>query len=195
MKIQQRHTAFSRHEEIALKSDSIVRRRDGEVRKSIRYDEIKSIQLVFEGYSQAHEKNVYRCIVRGHGKKLVFSNSLFHDPQPKMDEEYCKIVKELHQRIGPYSDRIQFWQGSTFYHLLAWIMLIFGAILLVLFPALLIFGLTQGNEISFLVRKLWAIALMPMLLGGVALPLLKLGKRKKYNVLELPGMYLPIGIK
>lgn len=191
MKIAQRHTLFSKHEEICLTESGIARNRGEKTVKEIRYDDIKSIQLLCDGYSTAHEKVVYKCIVKSARKNLTFSNALFHDPQPKMDDQYQKMVQKLHDKVRSNSSDTSFIQGSNTYYVLGWFILIFGSISLAAFPLLFIWAVFAGEDMFPLVRKSWIMALLPLAVMGVALPLIRLGRKSQYDPISIPQDYLP----
>ena len=191
MKIAQRHTLFSKREEIRLTKNGIARIRGERTVKEIQFKDIKSVQLLCEGYSTAHEKVVYRCIVRAPGKSLTFSNALFRDPQTKMDTQYRKIVQKLHDKVHSNTSETKFVQGSNTYYALGWLIWILGSLSLAVLTLMPIWAVFAGKGFSPSARIPWGIALLPFGVIGVALPLIQLGKKSKYDPLLIPYDYLP----
>ena len=191
MKIAQRHTLFSRREEVRLTESGISRIRGQKTVQVIRFKDIKSIQLLCDGYSTGHEKVVYKCVVRAPGKSLTFSNALYNDPQPSMDDQYQSIVRRLHRKVRSNSSETSFTQGSNIYYVLGWFILIFGSLSLAVLPLMFILALLEGKDWFPLVRKSWVMALLPLAIMGVALPLIRLGRKSKYDPLSIPREYLP----
>ncbi len=187
MKINQRHTLFSKPEEVSLGNDALVRTRNGVEKSRIEFADVKSVTLVCDGTSPAHAGTmVYRCIVQSRTTKIVFSNALYGKKDPAMDAKYLKVVRGLHQRLQPYADNIRFTQGNNLWFYASWAGLIASVLLLILFPIVL-FG--TGN-LSVL-RKLWVIVLLPVMTTGIFLPLIKKGRSKGYETTRLPAAYLP----
>ena len=187
MKINQKHTAFSRNEHVEIRDDYITRSNKNGETVRIPFREVSSIQLIFEGYSQAHQKNVYRCLVKGAGKKLLFSNAIFGGKEKaSMDKKYRQMVAALHKEVTTSNPNAKLTQGSNLYYLCGWFCLVMGIILLLALPLATLVG---GG--AFLLRKAWVIGMMPVMLSGVAWPLIKRGGRNTYSADQIPVEYLP----
>jgi len=190
MKIEQAHTAFSRKTVVELTDQGIVHRRGDKLIKRINYRDIKSIQLVCDGHTPAHDKVVYKCKVVSRSGTLIFSNALFRGrDKAKMDTDYQRIVRALHKRVRECNPDVKLIEGSNFYLSCAWFCLFAGGLLMLMLPALMLFGDDQIR--SRMWTKGWVFAALPMMLGGFAWPTIKRGGAKRYTFEALPVHYLP----
>lgn len=192
MKIAQRHTLFSKHEEVHLSERGISRIRGQKTVQEVPYSDVKSIQLLCHGYSTAHEKVVYQCIVNSSGKSLKFSNALFNDPKTELDVQYRAAVKKLHDKVKSASNNTSFIQGSNFYYVMGWFILIFGSLALAMMATAVVWAVCSGENILPILRKSWVVAILPLGIIGVALPLVRRGRKSQYEPTSIPEDYLPV---
>ena len=191
MKIEQKHTAFSRRTEVELTDVAIVVNRDNQPVKKIEYRAIKSIQLVCDGQGPAHDKVVYKCKIKSSCGTLIFSNALYGGrDKEKMDSNYQNIVRSLHQRVHACNPDVKLIQGSNVYLACAWFCLFAGVFCMLLLPAMMLLG--DEAIRSRLWTKGWVFAALPLILGGFAWPTIKRGGAQRYSFDEIPANYLPI---
>ncbi|MEZ6094138.1 MAG: hypothetical protein R3C03_07835 [Pirellulaceae bacterium] len=188
MQIQQRHTLFSKTDDVCLDDNGIYRQQDGRETKRIAFADITGIQLLFEGHSQAHHKTVCRCVVRAGHRSLTFSNALFGKSPPEMDAQYIQMTEQLHKRLPP-GNQVTLRQGSNVWYLMAWIgiaSIVLGGLLI---AAVLLFDSGSISQRS-LIRAL-AVVGFSGAGSGIFLPLLKRGRAKSYSRDSLPSAFLP----
>lgn len=193
-RLSSRNTAFHRCQSIRLESNCLQQLCQGRIVKSIPLNEVTRVNLAFLGgnYAGSSQLAGYRCRVAGQNGMSIEFRNLFYVSfcnVGRQDTDYLNLVFELHDRLAKQSrtDTV-FTQGSSTFYWLGWFGVIASALLTIMSPLML---MLEGGA-TMLLRKAWTFALVPVLLGGTFLPLIRRGRNRPYKPDVLPIEHLPV---
>ncbi len=169
-----------------LTEDGITIAVDGTTTDLIPYQELRSMNLQFNG--RFNDLSRYRCVVRTANRKLALTNGHYVSLGnfESRDAEYNRFIDELHLRLHPFADQIQCTQGTM-------TMFVSALLFLIVMPPLVAIAMylvvMKEARLSFTARS--SLFAMPALLAVVAIPVLRKGRPRTYDIKTLPTDYLP----